>query len=80
MRPAEALPTVLAGLPPFLSRLISFSEADTCVMHLLHNDALIITIHIGSYRVSKILISSGSSINILYGSTLDMMDGTSKIA
>ena len=45
-------------------------------MHFLHNDALIVTLLIGNFRVSKILIDRGSSINILYGGALDMMEDT----
>ena len=55
-------------------------KADAYAMHFLHNDALIITMHIGKYQVSRILVDNGSSINILYGSVLDRMEDTPEIA
>ena len=48
-------------------------------MHFPH-DALIITMHIGSCQVSRILIDSGSSVNILYGSAMDNIEDTLEIA
>ena len=70
--------TVLSP-PPFLSRPISFSEADACTVHFSHYDALIVTMHIGSCQVSRILVDSGSSI-ILYGRAVDKIEDTSEIA
>jgi len=49
-------------------------------VHFQHNDALVITMHINSCGVSLILIDSGRSDNILYGSTLDRMQNSSEIA
>ena len=62
--------------PLFLRRPISFSEDDACVMHSPHNDALIVMMQSGSCRVSRILVDSGSSVNILYESALDRMEDT----
>ena len=70
-------PMVLTGPPPFPCRLISFSEVDVYAVHFSHNDALIITMHIDSCRVSRIL--SGSTVNILYGSALDRTEDTPEI-
>ena len=72
-------PIVLAGLPLFLSRPITFLEDDAYVVHFPHNNALIVIMHIDRCRVSKILIDSNSSINILYESSLNKMEDTSKI-
>ena len=58
-------PMVLKDLPPTLSRLISFSDADTMVVHFPHNDALIITMITNNCQVYKFLVDRGSSINIL---------------
>jgi len=66
--------------PPFSSRPITFSETNVCIIHFSHNDALIITMHIGSYRVSRFLVDSRSCVNILYRSTLDRMEETLEIA
>jgi len=49
-------------------------------MHFLHNDALIVTMLIGNCRVSKILVDGESSVNILYGGTLNRMEDTPEIA
>ena len=45
-------------------------------MHFPHNDALIIIMTISNCHVSKVLVDNGSSINILYGGALDMMEDT----
>ena len=41
-------------------------------VHFPYNDALIV----GNYRVSKVLIDRGNSVNILYGGALAMMEDT----
>ena len=55
---------------------ISFSEEDAYSMHFSHNDALVMMVHIGYCKLSKILVDGGSSINILYGHALDRMENT----
>ena len=57
-----------------------FSEANACAVHFSQNDALIVTMHIDNYRVSRILVDRGSSINILYGGVLDRMEDTLEAA
>jgi len=42
-------------------------------VHFLYNDALIVTMLIGNFWVSKVLVDGGSSANILYGGALDRM-------
>ena len=64
-------PTVLTGPPPTPSKPIVFLEADAHAVRYPHNDPLIITMHIGNRRVSRILVDGGSSVNIQYRSTLD---------
>jgi len=73
-------PTMLIGPHSFLSRPITFSEYDALIVHFPYNDALIVTMHIDSYRVSKILVDSNSSVNILYGSALSRIQDTLEIA
>jgi len=50
-------PTILTCLTSPLDRIIFFSEADTYIVHFPHNDALVVTMHIGCCRVSKILVN-----------------------
>ena len=71
---------MLTGPPLTPSKPISFSYVDTLTVHFPHNDALIIGMLISNCRVSKILIDRGSTVNILYGGTLDRMEDTPKIA
>ena len=49
-------------------------------MHFLHNDALVMTAHIGCCKVSKILVDKGSYVNILYDHALDQMRDTLELA
>jgi len=73
-------PAVLVGPPLTPSRPIMFSKADAYVVHFPHNDALIITMHIGNCRVSRILIDSGSSVNIMYGGALNRIEDIREMA
>jgi len=71
---------VLTHPPSPLSRLVFFSEEDAYTVHFSHNDALVVAIHIGCCKVSKILVDGGSSVNILYGHVLDRMEDTPELA
>ena len=57
-----------------------FSEADAYAVHFPHNDTPIVIMHIDNCRVSRMLIDSWSSINILYRSVLDKMEDTPEAA
>ena len=70
---------VLIGPSLIPSKPIIFLEAYVCVVHFPHNDALVITMHIGNCWVSKILVGNESSIKILYGGALDRMKDTSEM-
>jgi len=50
---------VLTNSPPTTTKPISFSDADSMVVHFLHSDALIVTMIISNCRVSKILVDEG---------------------
>ena len=71
---------ILTPPPSPLGRPIFFLKVDAYAMHFPHNDALIVTMHISCSRVSKILVDMGSSVNILYGHTLDRMEDTPELA
>jgi len=72
--------------PVILTRLLSplgmpiFSEAYAYAVHFPHNDALVVNMHIGCCRASKILVDRGSSVNILYGHAFDRMKDTPELA
>ena len=68
--------TVLTGPPLTPSKPIMFLETDACAVHFSYNDALIVTMHIDK---SRILVDSGSSINILYGGAMDIMEVLDRI-
>ena len=52
-------PTMLTRSPSPLGRAIFFSKADAYVVYFPHNDALVMTMHIGCCQVSKILVERG---------------------
>jgi len=58
---------------------IFFSEEDSYLVRFPHNDALVVTVDIRYYKVSKTLIDGGSSVNILYGRALDQMEDTPEL-
>jgi len=72
----DSYPVVLTRPPSPLGRSVFFSEEDAYTVHFRHNDALVVAIHIVCYKVSKILVAEGSSVNIMYGHALDRMEDT----
>ena len=70
----ETRPLISPGEPVF------FSEKDAYYVHVSHNDALVVTVHIGYCKGLKILVDGRSIINILYGQTLDRMEDTPELA
>ncbi|XP_073045963.1 uncharacterized protein [Primulina eburnea] len=58
-------------LPP--DPIISFGPEDLRGIVAPHNDALVVTTTIANYDVARIFIDNGSSVNILFKSTLDQM-------
>jgi len=71
---------VLMHLPSPLDMPAFFSEEDVYAVHFPHNAALVMVIHIGCCKVSKILVDEGTSVNILYGHALDRMEDTLEFA
>ncbi|XP_075515466.1 uncharacterized protein LOC142550114 [Primulina tabacum] len=53
--------------------VISFGPEDLRGVVASHNDALVVTATIANYDMARILIDNGSSVNILFKSTLDQM-------
>ena len=71
---------VLAGSPSTLSRPITFSDTDAHTVLFPHNDAMVVAMHIGNCRVSKILVDTRRSVHILYGAALNRIENTPKVA
>ncbi|XP_073123103.1 uncharacterized protein [Henckelia pumila] len=53
--------------------IISFGPEDLRGVVAPHNDALVVTVIVVNYDVSRIFVDSGSSVNILFKGTLDQM-------
>ncbi|XP_073308369.1 uncharacterized protein [Primulina huaijiensis] len=53
--------------------VISFGPEDLRGIVAPHNDALVVTATIANYDVARIFIDNGSSVNVLFKSTLDQM-------
>ncbi|XP_073302916.1 uncharacterized protein [Primulina huaijiensis] len=53
--------------------VISFGPEDLRGIVTPHNDALVVTATLANYDVARIFIDNGSSVNVLFKSTLDQM-------
>ncbi|XP_073020958.1 uncharacterized protein [Primulina eburnea] len=53
--------------------VVSFGPEDLRGIVAPHNDALVVTATIANYDVAKIFVDNGSSVNVLFKSTLDQM-------
>ncbi|KAG2255681.1 hypothetical protein Bca52824_074975 [Brassica carinata] len=52
---------------------ITFSPDDAAGIHLLHNDPLLVELGIAKYEVAKVLIDTGSSVDLIFLDTLNKM-------
>ncbi|XP_056862280.1 uncharacterized protein LOC130509965 [Raphanus sativus] len=52
---------------------ITFSSDDTLGVHLPHNDPLLVVLGVDKYDVTKVLIDTGSSVDIIFRETLVKM-------
>ncbi|XP_024015916.1 uncharacterized protein LOC112089172 [Eutrema salsugineum] len=59
--------------PPKGTPLV-FTEADTIGLHKPHNDALVVEQLLDDVEVSRILVDTGSSVNIIFKEALDQLD------
>ncbi|XP_024009618.1 uncharacterized protein LOC112084614 [Eutrema salsugineum] len=71
-RQAATAPKLLHD-PPKGTPLI-FTEADTIGLHKPHNDALVVKLLLDDVEVSRILIDTCSSVNIIFKDALDQLD------
>lgn len=62
-------PAVMAIAQP--KDTVTFSEEDLQGIVTPHNDALVMQLSIGEYLIRRILIDTGSEINVLYFGTLE---------
>ncbi|XP_024004013.1 uncharacterized protein LOC112081488 [Eutrema salsugineum] len=59
--------------PPKGTPLV-FTEADTIGLHKPHNDALVVELLLDDVEVSRILVDTGTSVNIIFKEALDQLD------
>lgn len=48
------------------ARGITFYESDMDEVLVPHNDPVLITAHVGEFRISQLLINEGSALSLLY--------------
>ncbi|XP_013601334.1 uncharacterized protein LOC106360233 [Brassica napus] len=65
---SQRWPTKSPNHPP-----ITFSPNDTAGIHIPHNDPLLVVLGIGEYDVTKVLIDTGSSVDLIFRGTLQKM-------
>ncbi|XP_056845014.1 uncharacterized protein LOC130496714, partial [Raphanus sativus] len=53
---------------------ISFWESETSNLDRPHDDALIVTLNIAGYEVPKLMIDTGSSVDLIFYNTLKGME------
>ncbi|XP_024014573.1 uncharacterized protein LOC112088506 [Eutrema salsugineum] len=68
-----------ATAPKFLNATakgtpLVFTKADTVGLHMPQNDALVVELLLDDVEVSRILIDTGSSFNIIFKEALDQLD------
>ena len=52
---------------------ISFDEEETRHLERSHDDALVITLDVANFEVSRILVDTGSSVDLIFLGTLERM-------
>ncbi|KAG7556517.1 Integrase catalytic core [Arabidopsis suecica] len=57
----------------FQGTSISFDEEETCHHERPHDDALVITLDVANFEVSRILVDTGSSVDLIFLGTLERM-------
>ena len=65
---SQRWPTRSPSHPP-----ITFSPDDTAGIHIPHNNLLLVVLGIGEYDVTKILIDTGSPVDLIFRGTLQKM-------
>ena len=67
----------LTGYIPKMAQInnpvIGFTEEDARRLHHPQDDALVVNIRAGDYNTHRVLVDNGSSVDILYYSTLQQM-------
>ncbi|XP_010451522.1 PREDICTED: uncharacterized protein LOC104733657 [Camelina sativa] len=60
-------------VPPFVPP-ITFTADDLDRVNFPHNDPLIIELHVGESEVTRIMVDTGSSVNVIFRDVLDKME------
>jgi len=55
------------------NQVISFSNKDLAGVSFLHSDALVVTLAIANHSIHRVLVNTGSSADIIYKSTFELM-------
>lgn len=54
--------------------IIQFTPNEGQRLHVLHNDALVITVTLANYEINSIFMNSRSSVDILFAEAYDQME------
>ncbi|KAJ0980913.1 hypothetical protein J5N97_009168 [Dioscorea zingiberensis] len=73
MRAVGSVQNVTSLKRPRSPMQICFSDEDLRGVHYPHDDALVITAQIGVFIVERVLIDTGSSVDIIFSSAFDKM-------
>ncbi|KAG7588597.1 Ribonuclease H-like superfamily [Arabidopsis suecica] len=65
--------SILSKEVDFQGASISFDEKETQHLERPHDDALVITLDVANFEVSRILIDTGNSVDLIFLSTLERM-------
>ncbi|XP_077217862.1 uncharacterized protein LOC143867444 [Tasmannia lanceolata] len=59
--------------PPHEDQLITFSSEDLNGLQVPHDDALVVRLVVANFDIGKILVDTGSSVNVLHLGTFEKM-------
>ncbi|GAV58205.1 hypothetical protein CFOL_v3_01739, partial [Cephalotus follicularis] len=72
-QPRGVIHTTSGGVASSDEEVISFSKADYEGVRLPHDDPMVVTLQVALFTMNRILIDSGSSVDILYKHAFDQL-------
>ena len=60
------LTSVVLKMPRVNNPIIGFLKEDARCLHHSHDNALVVSIQVGDYKIDWVLVDNGSSVDILY--------------